>query len=60
MASQKTWALKGVFYECCRKEGHCPLWFGRDLWEEPCVNLATYEIREGQIDGIDMKGITTW
>ena len=57
MASQKTWALKGVFYECCRMEGHCPLWFGRDLWEKPCANLATHEIKEGQIDGIDMKGI---
>ena len=57
LASQKTWALKGVFYECCRMEGHCPLWFGRDLWEKPCANLATHEIKEGQIDGIDMKGI---
>lgn len=58
MASQKTtWALKGVFYECCRIEGQCPLWFGRDLWEEPCVNLATHEIKEGQVDGVDMKGI---
>lgn len=44
--------------ECCRTEGHCPLWFGRDMWDEPCVNFATYDIKEGQINGVDMKDIT--
>jgi hypothetical protein len=58
MSSQQNWALKGVYYECCRIEGHCPLWFGRDLWDEPCKNLATYEIKEGHIGGVDMRGIT--
>ena len=57
MTTQKNWELKGTYYECCRIEGHCPLWFGRDLWEEPCTNLATWEIKEGHIGGIDMKGI---
>ena len=57
MTSQKNWALKGVFYECCRVEGHCPLWFGRDLWDEPCKSLATHEVKEGHIGGVDMKGI---
>jgi hypothetical protein len=55
---QKGWMLKGNFYECCRTEGHCPLWFGRDMWGKPCVNFATYQIKEGQIDNVDMKGIT--
>jgi hypothetical protein len=54
-----TWMLKGDFYECCRTEGHCPLWFGRDMWDnKPCVNFATYDIKEGKINGVDMKGIT--
>lgn len=57
MTTQKRWRLKGIFYECCRMEGHCPLWFGRDLWDKHCVNLATYQIKEGQIDNVDMKGI---
>ncbi len=57
MATKKNWALQGVVYECCRIEGHCPLWFGRDLWKEPCINLNTYEIKKGHIGGIDMKGI---
>jgi hypothetical protein len=58
MGKQNNWHLKGVFYECCRMEGHCPLWFGRDLWGEPCTNLATYEIKEGKIDDVDVAGIT--
>ena len=58
MTTKTKWALKGNFYECCRMEGHCPIWFGRDLWNEPCVNFVTYEIEEGQIQDVDMRGIT--
>lgn len=51
--------LAGEFYECCRTEGHCPLWFGRDMWDGvPCVNIGTYHIKEGQIDGVDVAGVT--
>jgi len=57
MSEKRNWQIKGKFYESCRTEGHCPLWFGRDLWEKPCVNFETYEIEEGQIGGVDMKGI---
>ncbi|MGD9118111.1 MAG: DUF1326 domain-containing protein [Dehalococcoidia bacterium] len=58
MTAQKGWRLKGTFYECCRVEdGHCGLWFGRDL-PRPCANLATYQIKEGEIQGVDMSGIT--
>jgi len=59
MTDQKGWSLKGVVYECCRSEGHCPLWFGRDMWhDKPCVSFTTYQIQEGQISNVDMKGIT--
>jgi Protein of unknown function (DUF1326) len=58
MAIQNHWILKGTFYECCRvDDGHCALWFGRDL-PRACSNLATYQIKEGQIRSIDMQGIT--
>ena len=57
MSEKKDWILKGVYYECCRIEGHCPLWFGRDLWDKPCTNLATYEIKEGRIGDVDVSGI---
>ena len=57
MTVQKDWMLKGTFYETCRvRDGHCALWFGRDLLE-PCANLVTYQIKEGQIQNVDMKGI---
>ena len=46
---ENRWSVKGVHYECCRTEGHCPLWFGRDLWKDPCVNLRTFHIRKGHI-----------
>jgi hypothetical protein len=57
MTTGNNWALKGTFFECCRVlDGHCGLWFGRDL-PNACTNLETYEIKEGQIQNIDMKGI---
>jgi hypothetical protein len=57
MELKKGWNLKGIFYECCRiVDGQCGLMFGRDL-PEPCANLATYEIKEGKIHNVDMKGI---
>ena len=58
MSIQNNWMLKGTFFECCRVEdGHCGLWFGRDL-PKACANLETYQIQEGQIQNVDMKGIT--
>ena len=57
MNEKKNWVLKGIFYECCRVEdGHCALWFGRDL-PTACANMATYQITEGHIQNIDMKGV---
>jgi hypothetical protein len=57
MADRNDWMLKGTFFECCRVEdGHCALWFGRDL-PKACANLETYQIQEGHIQNIDMKGI---
>jgi hypothetical protein len=57
MNEEKNWTLKGVFYECCKVEdGHCALWFGRDL-PTACTNMATYQITEGRVQGVDMKGV---
>jgi len=57
MATINNWMLKGTFFECCRiEDGHCALWFGRDL-PKPCANLETYQIKEGHIQNIDMKDI---
>ena len=57
MTSQNNWMLKGTFYECCRAlDGHCALWFGREL-PSACANILTYQIKEGHIQNVDMKGI---
>ncbi|MGB6836433.1 MAG: DUF1326 domain-containing protein [Dehalococcoidia bacterium] len=53
---QPGWQVRGVWYEACASEGHCPLYFGRDM-ESPCRNFAVYDIREGQINGVDMAGV---
>jgi hypothetical protein len=57
MTSQQNWMLKGTFFECCRAlDGHCGLWFGREL-PNACANVLTYQIKEGHIQNVDMKGI---
>jgi hypothetical protein len=57
MPADQNWKLKGTFYECCRVlDGHCALWFGRDL-PEACTNLVTYQIKVGRIQNLDMSGI---
>jgi hypothetical protein len=57
VTNRKNWTLKGTFYECCRVlDGHCGLWFNRDL-PEACANLLTYQIKEGHIQDVNMKGI---
>jgi hypothetical protein len=53
---QPGWQLSGVWYEGCASEGQCPLYFGRDM-QHPCRNFAVYDIKEGQINGVDMAGI---
>ena len=50
-----SWIVKGVWYEACAAEGHCSLYFGRDL-EAPCKSFMVFDIREGQIDDIDVGG----
>ena len=59
MAEQKEWKLRGTWIECCRQEGACPLAFGREIWgPEGCISFQTYQVEEGQIQDVDMKGLT--
>ena len=54
---KESWMLKGTFYECCRAlDGQCGLQFGREI-PHPCGCLATYQIKEGQIQDVEMAGI---
>jgi hypothetical protein len=57
MGKKEGWTLKGTFYECCRAlDGQCGLQFGREM-PHPCGCLATYQIKAGQIQNVDMAGI---
>jgi hypothetical protein len=57
MENKYAWTLKGTFYECCRAlDGQCGLQFDREL-PHTCACLTTYQIKEGKINNLDMKGI---
>lgn len=50
------WKVKGVWYEGCAAEGQCPYYFGRDR-EEPCKSFQLFQIKEGQINNVNIDGI---
>ncbi|MHA1491586.1 MAG: DUF1326 domain-containing protein [Promethearchaeota archaeon] len=50
------WSVKGVWYEACAAEGHCSMYFGRDL-ETPCKSFQLFQIKEGKIGDVDLKGV---
>lgn len=54
-----SWKISGRWWECCLREGVCPLWLGRDLTPEggKCVSLQTWQIEEGKIRNVDMAGV---
>lgn len=57
MVEIKNWLLKGTFFECCKAlDGQCGLQFDREM-PHPCGCLTTYQIKEGHIQNVDMKGI---
>lgn len=48
--------LKGVYYETCASEGHCPYYFGRDK-VGGCRYFMVFRIAEGVVDGVDLSGL---
>ncbi len=50
------WSTKGVWYEACASEGHCSLYFGRDL-ESPCKSFQVFQFTEGKLGDVDISGI---
>ena len=50
-----TWNVKGTVIEACASEGQCPLFIGRDM-EKPCKSFLLMQIKEGQIDNVDVGG----
>jgi hypothetical protein len=49
--------IKGFYHETCASEGHCPYYFGRDK-EGGCRYFMVFRITEGEVDGVDLAGIT--
>jgi len=50
------WKMGGTWYEACAAEGHCSMYFGRDL-EAPCKSFQLFQIKEGQIGDVDISGL---
>ncbi len=50
------WNVKGVWYEACAAEGHCSMYFGRDM-ESPCKSFQLFQIIEGKIGNVDLSGV---
>ena len=55
-----SWKVEGRWWECCLREGLCPLWCGRDLTPEvgKCISLQTWRIEKGKVKNVDMTGVT--
>ena len=51
-----SWSAKGSWYEACASEGHCSLYFGRDL-EAPCKSFQLFQFDEGKIGEVDINGV---
>lgn len=51
-----SWRIKGVAYEACAAEGHCPIWLGRDT-SNPCTSFMVLQLDEGHIDDVAVDGI---
>ena len=51
-----SWKVKGSWYEACASEGLCSIYFARDM-EAPCKSFQLFQIKEGQIDNVDVGGI---
>jgi hypothetical protein len=49
--------IRGLYHETCASEGHCPYYFGRDK-EGGCRYFMVFRITEGQVEGVDLSGIT--
>ena len=50
------WNIIGTWYEACAAEGHCSMYFGRDL-ETPCKSFQLFQINEGKIHDVDISGV---
>ena len=50
-----SWKIRGVVFESCAAEGHCPIWLGRET-SKPCTSFMVLRIDEGHIDDVAVDG----
>jgi hypothetical protein len=51
--------LRGQFLEACDCHVMCPCWFEEEPDEAECTGLIAWYIESGQVDGVDVSGLTT-
>lgn len=56
--STRTYVLNGSLLEACSCAGPCPCWVGDDPDGGKCASFNAYYIENGQIQGIDVSGLT--
>lgn len=54
----KTYTLEGQILEACSCNAPCPCWIGDDPDGGACDSFVAYNIERGQIQGIDVSGLT--
>ncbi len=52
------YALEGQLLEACSCAAVCPCWVGQDPDGGACQGLIAYHYDRGQIDGVDVAGLT--
>lgn len=53
-----TYKLEGRLLEVCTCKVLCPCWIGEDPDGKTCEASLAYEIDKGEIDGVDVSGLT--
>ena len=57
-AQTKTYSIDGQLLEACSCAGPCPCWVGDDPDGGRCDSFLAYHVDSGQIQGIDVSGLT--
>ncbi|NMG06011.1 DUF1326 domain-containing protein [Brasilonema sp. UFV-L1] len=54
----KTYELEGQILEACSCNTPCPCWIGEDPDGGSCDSFIAYHVEQGEIQGLDVSGLT--
>ena len=57
-ATKKTYNIEGTLLEACSCMAPCPCWVGDDPDGGKCDTFVAYHIDRGQINGVDVSGLS--